>query len=202
MLGAGRRTGRASRWRGGFAVGGGCRAFILRKEFFDYRGGPACASDSGQSRGAGPADRRAGTDHMRTTVAMLIASREGAMWAHAGDSRLYWFRDGKIREQTRDDSVPQRLVDAGEISAGQIRFHEDRSKLLNSLGGARAGGGVTSSNARRARAGRRVSAGERRILGMRDGVRNGRGFQRGGEFKRTDRENGGARERTRLDRPR
>lgn len=72
--------------------------------------------------------------HMRTTLVLLLASNEAAMWAHAGDSRLYWFRDGKIREQTRDDSVPQRLVDAGEISADQIRFHEDRSRLLNSLG--------------------------------------------------------------------
>lgn len=72
--------------------------------------------------------------HMRTTIVMLIASPEAAMWAHAGDSRLYWLRNGKIQEQTRDDSVPQRLVDAGEISAGQIRFHEDRSRLLNSLG--------------------------------------------------------------------
>jgi serine/threonine protein phosphatase PrpC len=72
--------------------------------------------------------------HMRTTMVLLLASPEVAMWAHAGDSRLYWFRDGKIQEQTRDDSVPQRLVDAGEISADQIRFHEDRSRLLNSLG--------------------------------------------------------------------
>jgi len=72
--------------------------------------------------------------HMRTTLVTLIASPEAAMWAHAGDSRLYWFRDGKIREQTKDDSVPQRLVDAGEITADQIRFHEDRSRLLNSLG--------------------------------------------------------------------
>jgi serine/threonine protein phosphatase PrpC len=72
--------------------------------------------------------------HMRTTMVMLIASPEAAMWAHAGDSRLYRLRDGKIQEQTRDDSVPQRLVDAGEISADQIRFHEDRSRLLNSLG--------------------------------------------------------------------
>jgi serine/threonine protein phosphatase PrpC len=72
--------------------------------------------------------------HMRTTMVLLLASPEAAMWAHAGDSRLYWLRDGKIQEQTRDDSVPQRLVDAGEISADQIRFHEDRSRLLNSLG--------------------------------------------------------------------
>jgi serine/threonine protein phosphatase PrpC len=73
-------------------------------------------------------------EHMRTTMVLLIGSPEQAMWAHAGDSRLYWFRAGKIQEQTLDDSVPQRLVDAGEISADQIRFHEDRSRLLNSVG--------------------------------------------------------------------
>lgn len=72
--------------------------------------------------------------HMRTTMVTLIASPEAAMWAHAGDSRLYRFREGKIQEQTLDDSVPQRLAAAGEISADQIRFHEDRSRLLNSLG--------------------------------------------------------------------
>jgi serine/threonine protein phosphatase PrpC len=71
---------------------------------------------------------------MRTTMVALIASPETAMWAHAGDSRLYWMREGKIVEQTKDDSVPQRLVDGGEISADQIRFHEDRSRLLNSIG--------------------------------------------------------------------
>jgi serine/threonine protein phosphatase PrpC len=72
--------------------------------------------------------------HMRTTIVALIASPEAAVWAHAGDSRLYRFRDGRIAEQTRDHSVPQRLADAGEISLDQVRFHEDRSRLLNSLG--------------------------------------------------------------------
>lgn len=71
---------------------------------------------------------------MRTTVVLLLASEEAALWAHAGDSRLYWFRDGKIREQTRDDSVPQRLAEAGEIRPDQIRFHEDRGRLLRCLG--------------------------------------------------------------------
>lgn len=71
---------------------------------------------------------------MRTTIVALIANREHAFWAHAGDSRLYRFRNGGIAGQTRDDSVPQRLADAGEITADEIRFHEDRSRLLRSLG--------------------------------------------------------------------
>ena len=71
---------------------------------------------------------------MRTTIVMLLASGEAALWAHSGDSRLYWFRDAKLRGQTKDHSVPQRLADAGEIRPEQIRFHEDRSRLLRSLG--------------------------------------------------------------------
>jgi serine/threonine protein phosphatase PrpC len=80
---------------------------------------------------------------MRTTMVMLVASTEAAVWAHAGDSRLYWFRDGALREQTRDHSVPQRLADAGEICADQIRFHEDRNRLLRSLGGKGEAGAAT-----------------------------------------------------------
>lgn len=72
---------------------------------------------------------------MRTTIVILAVSDGAAQWIHAGDSRLYWFRGGKLREQTRDHSVPQRLVEAGEIRVEEIRFHEDRARLLRSLGG-------------------------------------------------------------------
>jgi PPM family protein phosphatase len=80
---------------------------------------------------------------MRTTIVMLLASVDAALWSHSGDSRLYWFRGGKLRGQTKDHSVPQRLADAGEIRPEQIRFHEDRSRLLRSLG-ARQESGATS----------------------------------------------------------
>ena len=80
---------------------------------------------------------------MRTTIVMLLASEEAALWTHSGDSRLYWFRAGKLRAQTKDHSVPQRLADAGEIRPEQIRFHEDRSRLLRSLG-ARQESGATN----------------------------------------------------------
>ncbi len=71
---------------------------------------------------------------MRTTLVLLAVSEQSAHWIHVGDSRLYWFRGGKLREQTRDHSVPQRLADSGEIRLDQVRFHEDRARLLRSLG--------------------------------------------------------------------
>lgn len=60
--------------------------------------------------------------------------RAGAMWAHVGDSRIYHFRNGKVLGQTKDHSVPQALVNAGEITPEQIRSHEDRNRLLRALG--------------------------------------------------------------------
>src|SRR5690606_19818606 len=51
-----------------------------------------------------------------------------------GDSRLYRFSGGSVAEQTDDHSVPQMLVAAGDIRVEEIRFHEDRNKLLRSLG--------------------------------------------------------------------
>ena len=53
---------------------------------------------------------------------------------HVGDSRLYHFRDGKLQKQTTDHSVSQMAVFMGEITTHEIRFHEDRNKVLRALG--------------------------------------------------------------------
>src|SRR4051812_25657625 len=71
---------------------------------------------------------------MRTTAVLLIADFGRAIWAHIGDSRLYYLSSGRIRFQTKDHSVPQAMSNAGEITPAQIRFHEDRNRLLRSLG--------------------------------------------------------------------
>jgi PPM family protein phosphatase len=71
---------------------------------------------------------------MKSTVAMLVANATHAVYGHAGDTRLYHFRAGRVFQQSRDHSVPQSLVDAGEIAASEIRHHEDRSRLLRALG--------------------------------------------------------------------
>lgn len=71
---------------------------------------------------------------MRTTMVLLISDGKQARWAHVGDSRLYMFRNGVVLEHTFDQSVPQALVRAGEITFEQIRFHEDRNRLLQALG--------------------------------------------------------------------
>ena len=72
---------------------------------------------------------------MRTTIAALISDGASALWAHVGDTRLYYLRGDRIAAATKDHSVPQAMADAGEISREDIRHHEDRNRLLRDLGG-------------------------------------------------------------------
>lgn len=72
---------------------------------------------------------------MKTTMVLLHIKDGAAMWAHVGDSRLYHFVNGKLTDQTVDHSVSQMAVFRGEITADQIRGHEDRNRLTSALGG-------------------------------------------------------------------
>ncbi len=71
---------------------------------------------------------------MKTTMVLLKLSAGLAQWAHIGDSRLYHFQSGKLKGRTLDHSVPQMLVNSGDIKEKDIRFHEDRNRLLRVLG--------------------------------------------------------------------
>lgn len=75
---------------------------------------------------------------MKTTMVFLAMEKGNAMWMHVGDSRLYHFRDGKQISQTKDHSVSQMAVLLGQITQAEIRFHEDRNRVLRALGAAKA----------------------------------------------------------------
>ena len=76
-----------------------------------------------------------GHAHMRSTVVLLGIGGDDMAWAHTGDSRLYHFREGKLLWRTRDHSVVQLLVSAGEISEADVTQHPERSRLISCLGG-------------------------------------------------------------------
>jgi len=71
---------------------------------------------------------------MKSTAALLLCREDGAAIAHIGDTRGYHFSNGRVAFQTTDHSVSQLAVLQGEITPAQIRFHEDRSRLLKALG--------------------------------------------------------------------
>lgn len=70
----------------------------------------------------------------RSTAAAAFAENGVFRMANVGDSRVYYFRDGKIIAQTKDHSVCQASVDMGMMTADDIRTSEDRSSLLKVLG--------------------------------------------------------------------
>jgi len=73
---------------------------------------------------------------MHSTVVCLVIDFVGhqAHWSHAGDSRMYWFRGGRMLNRTRDHSLVQSLVDAGMLTEAEVRSHPKRSELRSALG--------------------------------------------------------------------
>ena len=72
---------------------------------------------------------------MKSTVAALYVMGSRAIWAHAGDSRLYCIHEGRIKAYTDDHSVAYKKYKAGEITRRELAFDEDQSRLLRSIGG-------------------------------------------------------------------
>ena len=72
---------------------------------------------------------------MKSTVAALYIMGSRAIWAHAGDSRLYCIHEGRIKAYTDDHSVAYKKYKAGEITRRELAFDEDQSRLLRSIGG-------------------------------------------------------------------
>lgn len=71
---------------------------------------------------------------MMTTLVSVVSDYKKAVWAHAGDSRLYIFRKGALLFQTEDHSIPQSLVKGGFLKPEEIRYHEDRNRLVKAMG--------------------------------------------------------------------
>jgi serine/threonine protein phosphatase PrpC len=71
----------------------------------------------------------------RTTCVACVVQDNVAYWAHAGDSRLYAIRGGRILAQTRDHSRVQMMVDEGLISMEEAQHHPARNRVYSCLGG-------------------------------------------------------------------
>jgi protein phosphatase len=74
----------------------------------------------------------------RTTVVACLVQHNSAVWAHCGDSRLYWVRGNRVLAQTRDHSHLEYLIAKGLASPAERATHPDRNKLYNCIGAATA----------------------------------------------------------------
>ena len=69
------------------------------------------------------------------TTATVAGVLGGALYlAQVGDSRAYLVRDGTATQLTKDQSLMQRLVDAGELTEEEAEQSERRNIILQALG--------------------------------------------------------------------
>lgn len=69
-----------------------------------------------------------------TTIAAAFTDGGTFRFTNIGDSRVYYFRRGKLLMRTKDHSVCQAAVETGTMPEEEIRGSDDRSKLLRVLG--------------------------------------------------------------------
>lgn len=70
-----------------------------------------------------------------STIAAFLMDPQGqCAWIHAGDSRIYHFRNGRMVQRTRDHSYVQTLVDRGAITEDEAERHPKSNILLGCLG--------------------------------------------------------------------
>ncbi len=71
---------------------------------------------------------------MGTTATIAGVVGDTLYIAQVGDSRAYLVRGGEARQLTKDQSLMQRLIEAGEISAEEAEVSERRNIILQALG--------------------------------------------------------------------
>jgi PPM family protein phosphatase len=76
----------------------------------------------------------AGLSGMGTTMTVACSVGSDLVVAHAGDSRAYLVRDGRLQRLTRDHTVAQELADAGALAPGEVQGHPLRHVLTVALG--------------------------------------------------------------------
>ena len=71
---------------------------------------------------------------MGTTAVCTLVRSGNVYLCHAGDSRAYLIRDGKLTQLTHDHSYVQELVDCGTITEEEAEHHPQKNIITKALG--------------------------------------------------------------------
>lgn len=72
---------------------------------------------------------------MATTAAAVLMTPRALVVAHVGDSRVYLWRDGHLKQLTQDHSWVSEQVRAGMLSAADARRHPWRNVVTRAIAG-------------------------------------------------------------------
>ena len=71
---------------------------------------------------------------MGTTMSALLTKDEIMVLGHVGDSRIYFFRDGKLEQLTSDHSYVADLLRTGVITKEEAKVHPKKNYIYRNLG--------------------------------------------------------------------
>ena len=71
---------------------------------------------------------------MGTTIVAVLIVGHTAYILHAGDSRVYLFRQGELTRLTTDHTMVQMLLERGDITETESRTHPQRHYITRALG--------------------------------------------------------------------
>lgn len=71
---------------------------------------------------------------MGSTASVLVLGDERFIVGHIGDSRIYLFRDGEMRQITHDHSIVQEQIDAGIITRDAAKNHKQSNVITRCVG--------------------------------------------------------------------
>lgn len=69
-----------------------------------------------------------------STIVAVILRRNSAVWVHAGDSRLYHYRDGALVDKTIDHSYGSQLAPDGTLVEGGPETDRYKNILFSAIG--------------------------------------------------------------------
>lgn len=75
------------------------------------------------------------SENMQTTLCALVVEESGrTLFINVGDSRLYLYRDGKIKQLSRDQSLVQMLYEQGYITNEEKYNHSQKNVIFPVMG--------------------------------------------------------------------
>ncbi|MCM1258331.1 MAG: hypothetical protein NC307_10835 [Roseburia sp.] len=72
--------------------------------------------------------------HLKAAVVVAVTDYRKIRYCHVGNCRLYWIRNARILEKTKDQSLTQNLLEEEKIPLDEAAAHEERNNLYSFLG--------------------------------------------------------------------
>ncbi|KMO87912.1 protein phosphatase [Megasphaera cerevisiae DSM 20462] len=71
---------------------------------------------------------------MGTTISIVTLARQYAFWGHVGDSRIYLYRSGELKQISVDHTIVQVLLEKRKITQNEAKEHPQRHVLTRAVG--------------------------------------------------------------------